>query len=281
MLPGGGLENDESLEECLIREIEEETGYIVKVKNKIVTINEYYEDYLWINHYFACEIIGDGKIKLSKMEQEQKMEAKWFNLDECLNIFKEYNKYSEIDEMRCGMYKREYLSLNEYIKFINNVELWDLYDKGKKKLNKDHIRGEKIPDGAYHLVVHVWIKNKNNEYLISRRSRSRPSFPLMLECVGGSVLKNENTYDAAIREVKEEVGVDLKNIKGQFITSFVRDEYQDIVDVYEFNYDGEVSLELATTNEVEEVKWMTKDEIKELYNKGEIIKTLEYFISTL
>lgn len=41
-------------------------------------------------------------VKLSKMEQEQKMEAKWFNLDECFNIFKEYNKYSEIDEMRCG-----------------------------------------------------------------------------------------------------------------------------------------------------------------------------------
>ena len=28
MLPGGGLENNESFEECLIREVEEETGYI-------------------------------------------------------------------------------------------------------------------------------------------------------------------------------------------------------------------------------------------------------------
>lgn len=118
MLPSGGLERDESLEECLIREIEEETGYIVKVKNKIVTIYEYYEDYLWINHYFACEIIGDGKIKLSKMEQEQKMEARWFDLDQCLNIFKEYVKYFKVDEMRCGMYKREYLELKEYIGFM-------------------------------------------------------------------------------------------------------------------------------------------------------------------
>lgn len=118
MLPGGGLENNESFEECLIREVEEETGYIVKVKNKIVTINEYYEDYLWINHYFVCEIIGAGKIKLSKIEQEQKMEAKWFVLNECLNIFKEYDKYSKVDEMRCGMYKREYLALKEYTEFV-------------------------------------------------------------------------------------------------------------------------------------------------------------------
>lgn len=57
MLPGGGLEENETLEQCAVREIEEETGYIVKVKNKIVTINEYYADYLWINHYFVCEII--------------------------------------------------------------------------------------------------------------------------------------------------------------------------------------------------------------------------------
>lgn len=118
MFPGGGLERDESLEDCLIREIEEETGYIVRVKNKIVTINEYYEDYLWINNYFVCEIIDTGKIKLSKMEQEQKMEAKWFDFNECLNIFKEYDKYFEVDKMRCGMYKREYLALKEYIEFI-------------------------------------------------------------------------------------------------------------------------------------------------------------------
>ena len=124
MLPGGGLENNESFEDCLVREIEEETGYIVIVKNKIVTINEYYEDYLWINHYFVCEIIGDGKIKLSKIEQEQKMESKWFNLDECFNIFKEYNKYSEIDVMRCGMYKRELLALKEYIEFIKYKDFY-------------------------------------------------------------------------------------------------------------------------------------------------------------
>lgn len=121
MLPGGEIEKNETLEQCVVREIEEETGYIIKVKNKIVSINEYYGDYLWVNHYFVCEIIDSGKIKLSKIEQEQKMEAKWFNLDECLNIFKKYNKHKKIDVMRYGMYKREYLALNEYMKFINNT----------------------------------------------------------------------------------------------------------------------------------------------------------------
>ena len=30
MLPGGGIEENESLEDCLVREIEEETGLVIK-----------------------------------------------------------------------------------------------------------------------------------------------------------------------------------------------------------------------------------------------------------
>ena len=156
------------------------------------------------------------------------------------------------------------------------MELWDLYDENRNKLNIDQVRGEKIPNGAYHLVTHVWIKNSKNEYLISKRSMKK-KYPLMWECVGGSVLKDETTYLASIRETKEEVGVDLTNSSYKFITSFVRKDIQDIVDVYMFNYDGEASLDLATTDEVVEVKWMKKDEILSLYEDNKLMHTLEYF----
>lgn len=164
---------------------------------------------------------------------------------------------------------------------VNDLELWDLYDEKRNKLNKDHIRGNKLSDNEYHLVAHVWIKNDKNQYLISKRSKTKKSFPLMFECVGGSVVKGEMTMDAAIRETKEEVGVNLEKINGKFITSFVRKEYQDIVDVYEFHYNGEPHLDLATTDEVEDVKWMTKEEIIKLFEEGQMIKTLEYFIKRL
>lgn len=161
------------------------------------------------------------------------------------------------------------------------LEIWDLYDENKVKLNKDHIRGLSLLENEYHLVAHVWIKNSKGQYLISKRSLNKKTFPLMWECVGGSVIKGENTYEGAIREVMEEVGIDLSHIDGTFITSFVRKEYQDIVDVYEFCYDGEAYLELASTDEVVETKWMTKEEIKDLFEKGKMIKTLEYFINRL
>lgn len=158
------------------------------------------------------------------------------------------------------------------------MELWNLYDQNKNKLNKDHIRGEKLPHNTYHLVVHVWIKNKDNKYLISKRAKYK-KYPHMWECVGGSVLKDENTYDAALRETKEEVGIDLTNIKGKFITSFVRKEFQDIVDVYEFEYNGIITFNQATTDEVEAVKWATKEEIYKLFKEKKFMPTLKYFIS--
>lgn len=43
------------------------------------------------------------------------------------------------------------------------MEKWDLYTKYREKTGKEHIRGEKIPEGFYHLVVHVWIRNPKGE----------------------------------------------------------------------------------------------------------------------
>lgn len=39
--------------------------------------------------------------------------------------------------------------------------------------------------------------------------RKQALLPLMWECVGGSVLRGESSVDGAVREVKEEVGIDL------------------------------------------------------------------------
>jgi hypothetical protein len=55
--------------------------------------------------------------------------------------------------------------------------------------------------------------------------------------------------------------------------------YADILDVWLFSYDGEVDLGKATTQEVAQVKWMTKDKIRELFDTEKMVFTLEYFIT--
>lgn len=166
------------------------------------------------------------------------------------------------------------------------MEIWDLYTKYREKTGKEHVRGKQIPKGYYHLVVHVWIRNKKGEYLISQRAASRQAFPLMWECVGGSVLKGEESVDGAIREAKEEVGIVLEPSQGKKLFSKVRDviddqPFQDIVDVWLFEYDGEVQLESATTDEVADCKWMSVDDIKRLYDRGKLVYTLDYCFCAL
>ena len=164
------------------------------------------------------------------------------------------------------------------------MELWDLYNERRELTGRDHVRGEEIPDGLYHLVVHVWIRNSRGEYLISQRSSDRPAFPLMWECVGGSVLKGEDSLCGALRETREEVGIDLSPEAGRQVRSVVGRvvngvKFSDILDIWLFSYDGPVSLERATTKEVAQTRWMTKAEIRTLFDAGKLVHTLDYFFS--
>lgn len=172
--------------------------------------------------------------------------------------------------------------IKNYVAWVYIMEIWDLYNKHREITGKEHIRGEKIPEGYYHLVVHVWIRNKYGKYLISQRAANRPTCPLMWECVGGSVLKGEESVDGAVREVKEEVGITLDPSKGEKVFSAIRDfidgkSFRDIVDVWLFEYDGELQLQNATTDEVADCKWMSYDEIKSLYDSEKLVNTLDYF----
>ncbi len=165
------------------------------------------------------------------------------------------------------------------------MEIWDLYDENRNIVG-EQIRGEELPDNGYHLVVHVWIKNSKGQYLISQRAADRQSQPLMWECQGGSVLKGESSLQGALREVKEEVGVDLDANKGKIVFSHLRGmvdgkKFNDIMDVWLFEYDGEGSLDKATTKEVAQIKWLYPDEIRQLYDNHKLVWTLAYFFEKI
>jgi 8-oxo-dGTP diphosphatase len=111
-IPGGGLEGNESLEECCTRELAEETGYIVKPFKQYLTINEYYEEWFFISHYFICDIKGETKRKLTKREVEVCLEPRWLPLKEAMEIFSKHQDYADENEMKRGAYLREYNALS-------------------------------------------------------------------------------------------------------------------------------------------------------------------------
>ena len=110
-IPGGGIEDNESLEDCSVRELAEETGYIVRANKQILTMNEYYEEYLYVSHFFVCETIGVTKRKLTEREAKVGLEPRWIPLKDAIDIFSRHQDYAEENEMKRGSYLREYKAL--------------------------------------------------------------------------------------------------------------------------------------------------------------------------
>ena len=90
-------------------------------------------------------------------------------------------------------------------------EYWDVYDRFRRKNGKVIKRDSDqwLQDGEYHIVVTGIIENANNQILISRRKDDKKSYPGLWECTGGSVQIEETSIQAIIREVYEEIGIEL------------------------------------------------------------------------
>ena len=114
-LPGGGLEKGESLEACCRREVEEETGMLVSDLHLLFTISEYYEDELYLTQYFECAVTAGGHGHLTPQEQISGLRPQWLPLTQALEIFSHHEDHAASDEMRRGLYLREFTALNEYL----------------------------------------------------------------------------------------------------------------------------------------------------------------------
>lgn len=68
--PGGKVENNESLEACLIREIQEELNILIKIERKMEKIVHHYPSSSIILYPFLCTI-KEGEINLNEHKQYQ------------------------------------------------------------------------------------------------------------------------------------------------------------------------------------------------------------------
>lgn len=149
------------------------------------------------------------------------------------------------------------------------MEKWDLYDKNFNKLGKVVNRGDKLNDNEHHLVVNAWIINNKNEFLITKRNPNK-SHPYMWECTGGSAVMGESDIDACVREIKEELDVDIDTSTAKFIGSVNRyyPGCPDILRVYLFKDNTPIDKITIQEEEVMDVMWADKAKLIELYNAG-------------
>ncbi len=159
------------------------------------------------------------------------------------------------------------------------MEYFDIYDKNRNKTGKIIRRGERMNDDEYHLIVHVWLLNKEGKYLLQKRGKTKAGANLWA-ATGGNVISGEDTIDCAIRETKEEIGIDITKLEGGLFDSRIYhlNDQNYICDSFLYKCDCDVDKFKLQKEEVAEVKYLTIDEFCELRNQG---KTFYYWDSYL
>lgn len=150
------------------------------------------------------------------------------------------------------------------------MEMWDLYDIDRRKTGETHVRGERVPQGRYHMVVHVVIFNSRGEMLIQQRQPFKEGWPNMWDVtVGGSAVQGDDSRTAAQREVMEEIGLalDLTGMLPKLTIPFSCG----FDDIYTLVMDVDLSSLTLQESEVQAVRWADEAEIQQMIADGRFI----------
>ena len=98
--------------DCCERELLEETGVAVKANDCYLEIEELFENWQHIQHYFVCDYVEDtGRQNLTEAEIKCGDEPRWMPLDEALEMFGDYERFHNTAIEDYGLYRREYNAL--------------------------------------------------------------------------------------------------------------------------------------------------------------------------
>ncbi len=158
------------------------------------------------------------------------------------------------------------------------MEYWDIYDQNKQRTGRLMRRDDWIlTEGEYHLTVLAVLRRPDGRFLITRRAPTKAWGPGLWEVPGGGVLAGEDSLPAAIREVREETGLDVSGCAPDLSFTYHQenpgkgDNY--FVDVYRFTLDfAEEDLHLQT----EEVDGFRLAGVEEIRALGEADRFLHY-----
>ena len=106
-----------------------------------------------------------------------------------------------------------------------NQEYFDVLDENGNSTGKIKIRVDVHRDGNWHRVVHIWIINDHREILLQKRCADKDCNPNMLDISSaGHLLAGESSIEGAIREIKEELNIDIQPNDLEFIETFQKEK---------------------------------------------------------
>ncbi|EKD46683.1 MAG: Isopentenyldiphosphate isomerase [uncultured bacterium] len=149
-------------------------------------------------------------------------------------------------------------------------EYLDIVDENGNLTGEKELRSVCHEKGLRHQTVHIYFFRKvqdDFELLVHLRSKDKSSHPNRWDTrFGGHVETGQMMDEAAEREIKEETGLDLK-IKDMTIGFFGTYQSKDggnkeVTQTYYYNFNDDLDTLSFNDGEVQDVKWMSFDEIE-------------------
>jgi len=149
------------------------------------------------------------------------------------------------------------------------MEFWDVYDSQGNVTGKIKTRADEFLEDEYHLGASLWIVNHKGDLLIQKRALTKRIGPGKWGITGGAVRAGERSADGCVREVWEELGLQLKT---QDIELLSRSFGKNIIfDDYVIVLDFTLTDAVLQAEEVSEIRWASVGEIRELFYKGKFM----------
>ena len=157
------------------------------------------------------------------------------------------------------------------------MELWDLYDKDRKPLNRTHVRGEAFAEGEYYVSCEIWVRNSKGEFLITKRHPDKKAGNLW-EFAGGGTLAGETTTQSAVRELKEETGIQSQESELQLFATYQHKNY--FLDLFLLNKNVEISDIVLQPGETIDAKWASEETILQMIDNEEFVYSVSLRFKT-
>ena len=258
---GGHFEADESPEECVLREVKEETGYMLTSYRfrGIVTfvsgngVTEYM-------HLFTADEFKGKSIACDEGELE------WVKKEDVLKLV-----YDGHDTLVSAVLNGK------------PMELFDILNPDGSKTGIVRERVVAHREGSLHATVHMWIVRPNEksgyDVLLQKRSQTKDSNPGSYDISSaGHVDAGDEILESAIRELKEELGIEAKPEElhyigvhyGAFEAEFYGKMFRDreLSSVYVYTEPVEIENLKLQKEEVEAVRWMDYEECRQKVHDG-------------
>lgn len=282
---GGKFEWGESPEDCMLREVREETGYtLTSWKYRGIITFVYGEDTVEYMSLFTADGFEGTPIDCDEgvLEWVAKDRVPELNLWEGDRIFfRLLEEREEFFSLKLVYNKQDVLE--QAVLDGKELELFDILNEDGSKTGIVKERGVAHREGALHGTVHIWIVRKNEksgyDILLQKRSNNKDSHPGCYDISSaGHISAGDEIMESALRELWEELGLSVQPEQLElFGTTYVKFEktfygkrFRDNEISSDFVYRQPVEIDKLNLqeSEVSEVRWMDYEECRQKVAQG-------------